>query len=359
VSGWLALACWAAAAGGPTATDSLPQRLALRIAAPPAVVAAVTARLGPRLAGLGVALDVGSAPEVNIERILALPPDDTPDAPLARGWVDAQDVDRAVLLLVPRRADRVLVRTVPLTLGLDEAGLAQVTFIIERSVASLLASEPIGVPHAEARAALAAAPPAGSVPDGALGVEKQTALQVGVFGGVGSWSSAALLAPRIGLDLWLDWITGDGRLGVAASAAVDPAFHSTDPGGDLLVRAVAVHAWLTAGRRLGALGVGRLALGPALLVTHVAPALTAASPAATITQAARTDVDPMLGLVARWDFPLGGAGVFLAATLDYVPIRASYTAMFDGTDRQLFSPWPLRPGVVLGASLGSERPRAR
>ena len=58
VSACLALACWAAAAGGPSATDGLPNRLALRIAAPPAVVVAMAARLAPRLAALGVALDV-------------------------------------------------------------------------------------------------------------------------------------------------------------------------------------------------------------------------------------------------------------------------------------------------------------
>lgn len=356
MSAWLALACWVASAGDTSAASRPPDRLTLRIAGPPAVVTAVAARLTPRLAGLGVALDLSAVSDVNLERILELPPDNGPDAPLARGWVNAQDLDRAVVLLVPRRADRVLMRTVPLTLGVDEAGLAQVTFIIERSVASLLASEPIGVSHAEARAALDAEPrPAGASADGGpVAADKQTALQFGAFGGAGAWSPAALLAPRLGLDFWLDWITGDGRLGLAASAVVDPVFHvgRENDSRDLLIRAVAAHVWVTAGRRLGA-GVGRLAVGPALLITRVAFANASQSDAAE--KAARTDVDPMVGLMVRWDFPLWGPSAFVAATADLVPVRALYTAKVDRSE--LFSPWLLRPGLVLGISVGSEQPR--
>jgi hypothetical protein len=363
VSTWLALACWAATAGDPSAADSLPNHLSLRIAAQPSVIAAVGARLAPRLAALGVALDLAPVAEVNIERVLEVPPDNSPDAPLARAWLNAGDIDSAILLLIPRRADRVLMRKVPLTLGVDEAGLAQITFIIERSVASLLASEPIGVPHAEARAALDAALPARVSDEAAQAHVRQTALQVGVFGGLAAWSSDAHLAPRMGLDLWFDWITDGRLLGVAASAAADPAFHSTDANGDLMVRAISVHGWLTAGRQLGRLGVGRVAFGPALLVTHVAPTLARFSPTDVVAGAARTDVDPVIGFAARWDLPLeravgGGAlTAFLAATVDFVPLRAQYSELVDGAKRELFSPWPVRPGLVLGVSVGSGRQR--
>jgi len=355
VSAWLALACWAATSG-PSAGDDLPNHLALEIAAPPSVTAAVAARLAPRLATLGVALDLSSVPDVNLEQVLALSPDNDPRAPLARGWLDARNVDSAVLLLIPRQADRVLMRTVPLTLGVDEAGLAQITFIIERSVTSLLASQPIGVPHSEARAALDAARPTPALPDAKPVGDRQTALQVGVFGGLASWSADALMAPRVGLDMWIDWLTDATRIGVAASAAVDPAFHSADANGDLRVRAISLHAWMTAGRRLGTWGVGRVAVGPALLVTHIAPTLAGFSPADTVTAAARTDLDPMIGLAARWDLPMGkGTTAFLAATVDLVPLHVQYTEVVNGARRDLFSPWPLRPALVLGVSLGSER----
>lgn len=358
MSACLALACWAAAAGGPSATDGLPNRLALRIAAPPAVVVAMAARLAPRLAALGVALDVASVPEVDIERVLELPPDNSLEAPLARAWVNAADIDSAALLLIPRRSERVLIRTVPLMLGVDEAALAQITFIIERSVASLLASQPIGVPHAEARAALGATLPVRSSADAAWDPSKQTALQVGVFAGLASWSSASLLAARVGLDLWIDWITDAGRVGLAASAVVDPGFHITDANGDLLVRAVGLHAWMSAGTRPGRFGIGRVAVGPALLITRVTPTLAISSPADVVAAAARTDLDPMIGLAARWELPLGRrTSAFMAATVDIVPLRARYTEIVNGANRELFSPWPVRPGLLLGVSVGSERLR--
>jgi hypothetical protein len=145
---------------------------------------------------------------------------------------------------------------------------------------------------------------------------------------------------------------------VAASAVVDPGFHSTGPNGDLLMRAVGVHAWIAVGRRLGRFGVGRLAGGPALLVTHVAPTLATFSPEDTVAAEARTDLDPMIGLAARWDLPLGrGKSAFLAATVDLVPVRAQYTELVNGGKRELFSPWPVRPGLVLGVAFGSERQR--
>ena len=56
----LALACWIAAAGVSERRRPLPNRLALRIAAPPAAVAAMTARLAPRLTALGITLDATS-----------------------------------------------------------------------------------------------------------------------------------------------------------------------------------------------------------------------------------------------------------------------------------------------------------
>jgi hypothetical protein len=355
VNACLALACWVAIGGLPGATDGVSDRLALRIAAQPSVVAAVTARLGPRLEAQGIALDVTSVPEVDIERVLELPPDDRPDAPLARGWLDGRDIDGAVLLLIPRRSDRVVIRKVPLMLGVDEVGLAEITFIIERSMASLRASEPIGLPHAEARAAVSAALPARS-PGAGLAAPNTIARRLGVFGGVSSWSSTSLLVPRVGLDLWIDRMTGGGRVGLAASAAVDPGFHSTDGNNDLLVRAVALHVSVTAARRLGGSGMGRIAAGPGLLVTRITPSLATSSPTDNVAPSPRTDLDPVIRLLARWDLRIAQRmSLFVAATVDVVLLRAQYIEQVNGVDRVLFSPWPVRPGLLLGVSTGSDR----
>jgi hypothetical protein len=39
--------------------------------------------------------------------------------------------------------------------------------------------------------------------------------------------------------------------------------------------------------------------------------------------------------------------------VDVVPLRARYAATVQGQDQELFSPWMLRPGLVLGFATGS------
>jgi hypothetical protein len=149
---------------------------------------------------------------------------------------------------------------------------------------------------------------------------------------------------------------GGGRIGLAASATLDPEFHSTDGNGDLLVRAVTLHVSLTARKRFGRSGMGRIAAGPGLLVTRITPSLNKSSPTDNVTPAPRTDLDPTIGLVARWDLYIGQrTSVFIAATVDIVLLRAQYTEVVNGDDRVLFSPWPVRPGLLLGVSTGSDR----
>ena len=77
-----------------------------------------------------------------------------------------------------------------------------------------------------------------------------------------------------------------------------------------------------------------------------------------VAGAVRTDFDPALGLAARFDLALGrGTSAFVAAAVDIVPLRAQYTEIVNGTNRVLFSPWPVRPCLLLGVSAGSDRQR--
>jgi hypothetical protein len=67
----------------------------------------------------------------------------------------------------------------------------------------------------------------------------------------------------------------------------------------------------------------------------------------------RTDADPMLAALARWDLPVGRlARPFVAATVDVVPVRGAYTAVVNGTSRTLLAPWPVRPGLLAGIAFG-------
>jgi hypothetical protein len=348
----LALACWLVAVGEPDAA-AVRDRLTLRIAAPASVVTELTARLTPRLAARAVALDVTPVPEVDFERLIAMPPDTAQDAPLARVWLDGRDPDRAVLFLMPRQGDRVLVRDVRLTAGFDEVALAQTAYIIDRAVASLLVSEPIGVPQSEARAAVeavlpAAAPPAAETP-------RRRLFRLGAFGGVGAWSAEAPATARIGIEGSIERDGGAGRFGLAASAVADPGFHVAEPGADLFARSLALHLFATASWRIGGAAVGGIAVGPALIVTRIEPTLSVSPGAGTATFAPRTDFDPAFCVTARWELPLGRrTSVFLAAMVDVVPVRARYAETVQGQDHVLFSPWPVRPSLVLGVATGSE-----
>ena len=350
----LALACLVAAPSESGASAAAP-RLAVRIAAPPAVVTDFTARLDPRLAGRGVTLEVTTVPDVDFERLVTTPPDTAQDAPLARVWLDARDSDRALLFLIPRQADRVLVRKVQHSAGFDQVALAQIAYIIETAVVSLLVSEPIGVPQSEARAAVEAVLPAARPAPSAPSAPSGPLYRLGAFGGIGTWSTAATVVGRVGIEGAVERSGDPRRLGLLASAVADPGFHVVTAAGDLLARGLALHLYLTATWRGQRAGAGTIAIGPALLVTRVEPTLNVRSPAETATSAPRTDFDPAVGASVRWELSLGRrTSVFLAALVDVVPLRARYAATVQGQEQELFSPWMLRPGVVLGLATGSE-----
>jgi hypothetical protein len=347
----LALACWLMAVDEPDAA-AVRDRLTLRIAAPASVVTEFTARLTPRLAARAVALDVTTVPEVDFERLIAMPPDTAKDAPLARVWLDGRDPGRAVLFLIPRQGDRVLVRDVRLTAGFDEVALAQTAYIIDRAVASLLVSEPIGVPQSEARAAVEAVLPAAAP---VAEAPRRRLLRLGAFGGVGAWSAEAPATARIGIEGSIERDGDAGRFGLAASAVADPGFHVEEPGADLFARSLALHLFVTASWRVGRAAAGGIAVGPALIMTRIEPTLSVSSSAETATFAPRTDFDPAVCVTARWELSLGRrTSVFLAAMLDIVPVRARYAETVQGQDHALFSPWPVRPSLVLGVATGSE-----
>lgn len=352
----LALAGWLTAFGE-LGGDAPQHRLALQIAGPSSLVTALTDRLATRLAARAVELDVTTVSNVDFERLATAPPALADEPPLARVWLDGRDAARALLFLLPRQGDRVLVRKVELSGRFDEVALAQTTYIIDRAVASLLMSEPIGVPKSQAPAAVAAVlPPAPTAVAVAETRPAALSFRIGAFGGVGAWSGEALATARLGIEGALRRNVGDAeQLGLAASAVVDPAFHVTQPGSDLLARSLALHLYATVTWRAGRAGLGGLGVGPALIVTRIDPTLTVASATESASSAPRTDFDPAVGLTARWDVPVGKrTTLFLAGLLDVVPIRARYAVADGAEERAVFSPWLLRPGLVLGVSTGSE-----
>ena len=337
------------------------ERLSLQLAADGSVVEALRAHLVPDLTARHVALDITLAAAVDIERVLATTADRTADAPLARAWLDGRDPQAAFLFMIPRQADRVLVRKVPLKSGFDEVALAEVAYIIERAVASLLAAEPIGVPPAEARAALAqvsstppaAAPPVTVVaPAPPASAPARLAFDGAAFAGVAAWASGASAVLSAGLSGGVERVGTTARVGLTLAVAGRESFDVTGAPTGVRVGGGDVRLLLTVGRTLGDWGVGRVGVGPGLVISRVEP-VGGTSATRTIEAQPRTDFDPMLAVVARWDIPLGQlVRPFIAATVDVVPVRGEYTATVNGTSRTLLAPWPVRPGFLAGIAFG-------
>jgi phosphate/sulfate permease len=121
----------------------------LYVSAAEPVMDALVERLQPRLAAMGVELVASVVASVDLDAVLATAPATSEAAPLAQVWLDGRRSIDATVFLMPRRADRVLARHIPSSAAFDEVALAEVVFVIERAVSSLLASRPIGVPKAE------------------------------------------------------------------------------------------------------------------------------------------------------------------------------------------------------------------
>jgi hypothetical protein len=341
-----------------------PERLPIQLAADASVVEALRAHLGPSLAAQHVELDVTPVAAIDIERVLATPADRTPDAPLARAWLDGRDPQAALLFLIPRQGDRVLVRKVMLKAGFDAVALAEISYIVERSVASLRAAEPIGVPPAEARQALAqmslpsskgSAAPAAAVtpPSPPASAAARVAYEAGVFGGVAAWAPDARAIPGAGITLGVESVGPSVRLGLTLATSLRQPFDVAGSPTGVHVGGGDARLLVTVGRAAGGWGIVRLGAGLGLVIARVEPKGPGTSTTQTVATQPRTDADPILSAIARLDVPLGDlASPFIAATVDVVPVRGEYTAVVNGAARTVFAPWPVRPGFLLGITFG-------
>jgi hypothetical protein len=351
----LALGAWTseARAQAPTAPEPI---VHLYVAADEPVVSALIERLRPRLAALGVDLAAIGTPAVAVDDVLATAPAVSEDAPLAQIWIDGRAPTNATLYLVPRRADRVLVRRVALGAGFDEVALAELVFIVERSVTAILASQPVGAPKDEVVASLK--PPPVAVPV----VARRTApprareaafssLQVGVFCGAAAWAFDQVVVPDLGLVGGLERVRGARRVGVSADVQVRKSFVVNTVDGRVNVSGNVSHLLLTLGRSFGRHGTGRLLFGPGLASTdlHATPSIFGAQSTAT----PRADHDLMLTVLMRWDVPVADrVRVFVVGGFDVTPVPGRYTAVIDGQSRELLSPWAISPTLQVGFAFG-------
>lgn len=361
----VALAMIGAPGGGSGGTG--PERLSVSIAADGSVTEALRAHLAPGLAAQAVELDLTPVAAIDVERILATATERDPGAPLARAWLDGRDPQAAVLFLIPRLTDRVLVRKVPLKAGFDAVALAEIAYIVDRAVASLLAAEPIGVPRAEARVALAATPTSsagaspGPPPTAPITVAApappatapaRLGFHGGAFAGLSAWAPGASAVLSAGASLGVESLGPGLRAGLMLAAAARQSFEVAAAPTGVRVGGGDIRVFLTVGRKLGAWGIGRFGVGPGLVIARVEPVRVGTNGGQVIEARPRTDVDLVLAALLRWDVPLGRvASLFFAATVDVVPVRGEYTATVNGVDRTLLAPWPVRPGLLGGIAV--------
>ncbi|HVX96642.1 MAG TPA: hypothetical protein VHK47_17125 [Polyangia bacterium] len=335
-----------------TSTSRARRLVVMHVAAPAGVLELVVERLRPRLEAELVDLVATAEDTVDVEAVF----DDTAantDAPFAEAWLDGRARAEAKLWLVPGARDRVLTHRTALPAGFDEVALAELVFVVERSVAALLDAQLVGVPKEEARAQLRP-PPAvvRAAPPPATTASRRT-FDLSAFAGAEVWSGSAGLSPVLGVLGARERERAGTIVGVTIDAAWRRGWSADGSAAHVDVTGASGHLALSLGRRFPGLGTGRIAVGPGVLVDRIR-ATRAASGAGTVTQA-RTDADFTLAVRLRWDLELGRDWLcFAMIGADLAAVTGRYTATIDGTTSVLATAWPVRPMFALG--LGFEGP---
>jgi hypothetical protein len=326
----------------------------MQIAADSAVVEAIRGRLAPALKRLDVQLELAIVAAVEVDRVLNVATDAGPDAPMARAWLDGRAADAARLFIVPRNSDRIVARRVGLNNGFDEVALAEIAYVVERSVASLLASQPVGAPRAEVRAALIDPPPSKPPPQSSPAPTARPpdlSFQIAALAGLSAWSTHNSVVPQLGIATLIERQGVNARLGIWLMGQLHRSLRVETPDADLAISGGSAQLMLVAGSTFEGLGIARLAVGPGLTFTRVNPTPIASS-TKTIEVDARSDVDLMFRAAIRWDFVVArGLTLLTAATLDAAPAPGRYTAIVDGKSVVLASPWPVQFTFFVGLAV--------
>jgi|GEM_PF-7026061 len=297
-----------------------------------------------------------------------------------RVWIDLRGPERAVVVLVDERAERVVVRSVPLATATadrarhaDEVVLEEVAHIVSTSVRAILAGQPLGVSRESARRELGLAPPAGAPVAPAPVAPAATAasivprptstLQRATAQGGAPTSTVSLRVtlgyePRLyagdalthGAQLSVDvgatsgrWRFGGRLEGLARGRlrrAGEPLGVVLDPFGARLFGSVGWQA-----SRLLTLD---FAAGATLELVRARPTRGALGGASLVLGEPRTRVDLLAsGVVgvSLWLHPRVALGVRLGLDID--PSNGRYVWLRDGQPVVVFAPSPLRPYLLV------------
>jgi hypothetical protein len=179
------------------------------------------------------------------------------------------------------------------------------------------------------------------------------AFQIGADVGLRSWSANQIAVPGVGLSAVVERAGATWRLGGWLRGELRRSFDAGTRDADVRIGGGAVHLMVVLGRRVGRLGIVRLALGPGVVVTSASPAPRPGG-TATVDGQERTDIDEELRAALRWDLPIAGPLVLVTAVaVDITPVSGAYTAVVDGKSQVVFAAWPVRPALFVGLAFGS------
>jgi hypothetical protein len=299
------------------------------------------AALGELLGRLQVSVHFARIASIDTRQIMA---DHEGEAPaVARVWVDLREPSRVTLYLAGNKADRLLVRHVPLVDRIDEVAREEIAHIVEATVDALLVGGRLGVVTDESAVPKTPAPaferpPKGVSLDVGLGYAAQAwsassqpflhgpAVFVGMVGRAGS------LRPGV-------WMSGELRFPTTIEG--DPISTRLDQGA---VRALGIADWAVSRR-----WVLRAGLGGGVDWVHIAPESKDGSK--VDLQPAHFATVPMLRLLAsaRYLFTTKSE-LFAGVAADFDCFNTRYLVQRESGDDVVFHPWRLRPMAVLGVA---------
>lgn len=301
--------------------------------------AAIRDDLEEMLGRMGVSARYREAATIDPKQVLR-PDSDAPPA-LARVWLDlaAAGPDRAVVYLADTKWQRVLVRHVGLTAGLDEVARQEVSVIVASSVDALRSGGDLGAGREGDVILQAEAPDLASRGRGLW-------MTAGVAAGAERWSEEQEAVPAVGLSVTL----GLGQRRPEPALWINAAYHEAsaagDPvslrlrGGSLAVLALAGFGGRRATFRLGA--------GPGVDLVSARPTVAAATPDVALDPA-RWVPGVFIRAAARGDYRISrGILVFLAGLCDVQVATSRYVIERPGSVEPVFQPARLRPAVMLG-----------
>jgi hypothetical protein len=263
----------------------------------------------------------------------------------ARVWLDLKTPNQAKVLFATGDQVPTAGRVVPTAAHIDQVAAAEIAEII---LSALMAPE----------GALAAAAPPGQRPPQLSAAPPPSAPRetwhrsLGIFGAAQAWARGAAAVPEVGLSVLLEWrpLAATWSRGIWSTLRYRPSFQPADSPLRLRVRGGEAEVLGVLAHRMGGRGTLGLAAGIGL-DARLPDATTPAGTTLANEQPVR-ELAVFLRTALRFDLAVGGPlSLFAALAVDVFPLQARLLVRQSGAARAVFTPWPLRPGALAGASL--------